>query len=170
MLNRRAFLAITGSGREYTMRKTGIFIVMISIFSLLYISHSFAQQGMQWRGGGGWGTGAPYNRMYDPKTVETISGEVVSVDIITPMKGMCYGVHLMVKTDKETISVHLGPGWYIENQDTQIEPKDKVEVTGSRITLDGKPAIIAAEVKKGEELLKLRNKKGFPFWSGWRRS
>lgn len=170
MLNRRAFLAITGSRREYTMRKTGTFIVMISIFSLLYISQSFAQQGMQWRGGGGWGTGAPYNRMYDPKTVETISGEVVSVDIITPMKGMCYGVHLMVKTDKETISVHLGPGWYIENQDTKIEPKDKVEVTGSRITLDGKPAIIAAEVKKGEELLKLRNKKGFPFWSGWRRS
>ena len=152
------------------MRKTGIFIVVISIFSLLYISQSFSQQGMQWMGGGGWGMGAPYSRMYDPKTVETISGEVVSVDIITPMKGMCYGVHLMVKTDKETISVHLGPGWYIENQDTKIEPKDKVEVTGSRITLEGKPAVIAAEVKKGEELLKLRNKKGFPFWSGWRRN
>ncbi|MBF8278514.1 MAG: putative exported protein [Candidatus Brocadiaceae bacterium] len=81
------------------MRKTGIFIVVI--FSLLCMSQSFAQQGMQWRGGGGWGMGAPYSRMYDPKTVETISGEVVSVDIITPIKGMCYGVHLMVKTAKE---------------------------------------------------------------------
>lgn len=64
------------------MRKTGIFIVVISVFSLLYISQSFAQQGMQWRGG--WGMDAPYTRMYDPKTVETIRGEVVSVDIITP--------------------------------------------------------------------------------------
>ena len=152
------------------MRKMGIVIGMIFIFSLLHITQSFAQQGMQWRGGGGWGMDAPYNRMYDPKTIETISAEVVSVDIITPMKGMCYGVHLMVKTAKETVSVHLGPGWYIENQDTKIEPKDKVEITGSRITLEGKPAIIAAEVKKGDEILKLRNKKGFPFWSGWRRS
>ncbi|MBE7446578.1 MAG: DNA-binding protein [Planctomycetia bacterium] len=151
------------------MRKTGIFIVVIAFFSLIHMSQSFAQQGMQWRGGGGWGMGAPYSRMFDPKTVETISGEVVSVDIITPMKGMCYGVHLMVKTDKETISVHLGPGWYIENQDTKIEPKNKIEVTGSRIIFDGKPAIIAAEIKKGEELLKLRDEKGFPFWSGWRR-
>lgn len=151
------------------MRKTGIFMVVISIFSLLHITQSFAQQGMQWRGGGGWGAGTPYSRMYDPKTVETVSGEVVSVDTITPMKGMCYGVHLMLKTDKETISVHLGPGWYIENQDTRVEPKDKVEITGSRITFEGKPAIIAAEVKKGDEILNLRDGKGFPFWSGWRR-
>ncbi|NUO07559.1 MAG: DNA-binding protein [Candidatus Brocadia sp.] len=151
------------------MRKIGVWIGAISLLSILCMSQSFAQQGMQWRGGGGWGIGAPYNKIYDPKTVETISGEVVSVDIITPMKGMCYGVHLMVKADKETISVHLGPGWYIENQDTKIEPKDKVEVTGSRVTLEGKPVIIAAEVRKGEEILKLRNKEGFPLWSGWRR-
>jgi hypothetical protein len=146
-----------------------MFIGVISVFGILHLTQAFAQQGMQWRGGGGWGAGAPYSRMYDLKTVETISGEVVSVDVITPVKGMCYGVHLMVKTEKETISVHLGPGWYIENQDTKIEPKDKVEVTGSRITLDGKPAIIATEVKKGEEILKLRDEKGVPLWSGWRK-
>lgn len=136
---------------------------------LVLTTASFAQQGMQWRGGGGWGAGGPYNRVYDLKTVETVSGEVVSVDVITPMKGMCYGVHLTLKTQKESISVHLGPGWYIENQDTKIEPKDKVEVKGSRIVFDGKPAIIAAEVKKGEETLRLRDEKGFPFWSGWRK-
>ncbi|MDN3510165.1 MAG: DNA-binding protein [Candidatus Jettenia sp.] len=151
------------------MKKIGILMAVITIFSFFSVTKSFAQQEMQWRGGGGWGIGSPYGRMYDLKTVETITGEVVSVDTITPMKGMGYGVHLMVKTDEEKISVHLGPGWYIENQDTKIEPKDKVEITGSRITLEGKPAIIAAEVKKGEEVLKLRDEKGFPLWSGWRK-
>lgn len=151
------------------MRKIGLLLGVIFVFSFLHLTQSFAQQGMQWRGGGGWGMGATYSRMYDPKTVETIRGEVVSVDVITPVKGMCYGVHLMVKTEKETISVHLGPGWYIENQDTRIEAKDKVEVTGSRVTFESKPAIIAAEVKKGDEVLKLRDEKGFPFWSGWRK-
>ncbi|HXF04928.1 MAG TPA: DNA-binding protein [Blastocatellia bacterium] len=107
--------------------------------------------------------------MYNPQTVETIAGEVISVERITPMRGMSYGVHLLVMTDKETISVHLGPGWYVENQDVKIEPKDKVEVRGSRITFQGKPAIIAAEVRKGDEVLKLRDENGFPVWSGWRR-
>lgn len=48
-------------------------------------------------------------------------------------------------------------------------PGDKVEVTGSRITFQDKPAIIAAEVKKGDEILKLRDGNGFPAWAGWRR-
>lgn len=106
--------------------------------------------------------------MYNPQTVETIRGEVVSVDKITPMKGMYYGVHAVLRTDKETIFVHLGPGWYIENQDVKIEPKDKIEVKGSRITFEGKPAIIAAEVKKGDEVLMLRDASSLPTWSGWR--
>ena len=132
---------------------------------------SFAQprQGMMWRGSGGWGPGTPYNRMYDPKAMETISGEVISIDRITPNKGMTAGIHMNVKTDQETISVHLGPSWYLENQDVKIEPKDTVEVKGAKTTFAGKPAIIAAEVKKGDETLKLRDESGFPVWAGWRR-
>jgi hypothetical protein len=107
--------------------------------------------------------------LYNPKTVEPISGEVASVDTITPLKGMSSGVHLMIKTDQESISVHLGPAWYVQRQDIKIVPRDKVEITGSRITYQGKPAIIAAEVKKGDEILKLRDENGLPFWSGWRR-
>jgi hypothetical protein len=143
--------------------------VVISILIILCATESFAQRGMGWKGSGGWGMGTAYGKMYNPKTVETISGEVVSIDKITPMKGMSYGVHMTVKTDKETISVHIGPGWFIENQDVKIEQKDKIEVKGSRITFQGKPIIIAAEVKKGDEILKLRDENGFPFWSGWRR-
>ena len=151
------------------MKNINIFVVLISILSLFLAPESFAQRGLKWRGSGGWGMGSNYNRMYDPKTAETVTGEVVSVDRMTPMKGMSYGVHLMLKTDKETVSIHLGPVWFIENQDVKIEPKDKVEVKGSRITFEGKPAIIAAEVKKGDEVLKIRDENGFPFWSGWRR-
>ena len=151
------------------MKRIGTLIVVISIISLLLVAESSAQQGMRWRGNGKWGPGTKYGRMYDPRTVETITGEVVSIDQFTPVRGMCYGVHLMLKTYKETVSVHLGPGWYIENQDIKIEPKDKVEVKGSRITFAGKPAIIATEVKKGEQILTLRDKIGFPAWSGWRR-
>ena len=153
------------------MKKLSFVIAMAAVAVFLAAVSSFAQprQGMMWRGSGGWGPGSPYNKMYDPKAVETISGEVTAVDRITPVKGMSGGVHMNVKTDKETISVHLGPSFYIENQDVKLQAKDKVEVKGSRITFDGKPAIIAMEVKKGDEVLKLRDDAGFPVWAGWRR-
>ena len=152
------------------MRQIGLALAIAGMMLFAGVS-VFAQRGpgMMWRGSGGWGPDSQYNRMYDPKTVETITGEVTKVDHITPGKGMSGGVHILVKTEKGTLSVHLGPSWYLENQDVKIEPKDKVEVKGSRITFGGKPAIIAIEIKKGDEVLKLRDESGFPVWSGWRR-
>ncbi len=144
-------------------------MVVVGILSLLLSGSAFAQPGMKWRGGGGWGAGGSYGRMYDPNTVQTISGEVVKVDKITPMKGMSYGVHLLVRTDSEDISVHLGPAWYIENQDVKIVSGDKVEIRGSKVTFKGKPALIAAEVKKGDEVLSLRDENGVPLWAGWKK-
>jgi len=88
------------------------------------------------------------------------------VDKITPMKGMYSGIHLVLKTDKEIIAVHLGPEWYIERQDVTLEKGDKVEVKGSRVTFNGKPAIIAAELKKGDSGLILRDSAGVPAWAG----
>jgi hypothetical protein len=101
------------------MKKMNLFMPVAAIVLLFAAPDAFAQRGpgMMWRGSGGWGPGSQYNRMYDPKAVETITGEVTSVDRITPVKGMSGGIHMNVKTDKETISVHLGPAWYLENQD-----------------------------------------------------
>jgi len=142
------------------MRKFGRFIGLTVILTLfLTATATWAQPGMgPGRGQGrGWGAGDPYSRMFDPKTVETLSGEVASVDKFTPGRKMSYGVHFTLKTEKETIPVHLGPSWYLEKQAVTIAPGDKVEVTGSRIMYQGKPTIIAAEVKKGGQVLKLRD-------------
>jgi hypothetical protein len=102
-------------------------------------------------------------RNYDPKTVETVQGKVLSVE---KMQQRGRRVHLMLQTDKETIAVHLGPSWYIDKQTPKIEANDTVTVTGSRITVDGKPAIFAAQIKKGNDILKLRDDNGIPAWSG----
>jgi hypothetical protein len=151
------------------MKRIIVLVAVITVLGFTFSTEALAQRGITWKGSGGWGSGTPYGRIYNPQTVEMISGEVVSVDKITPMKGMNYGVHLILKTDKETISVHLGPGWYIENQDVKIAPKDNIEVKGSRITFEGEPTLIAAEVKRGDDVLMLRDTSGFPVWSGWRR-
>jgi len=151
------------------MKKGWIVFAMVFVLGIGLTSGWAAARGMMWRGSGGWGMGAPYNRLYDPKTLEPISGDIVRVDRITPMKGMSHGIHLAIKTDQGEISVHLGPAWFVENQDITIEPGDKVEVKGSRVTIQGKPAIIAASLRKGDETLELRDENGVPVWSGMRR-
>ncbi len=150
------------------MRTKRLTALAVTLIFLLTASVSFAAW-RGWRGSGGWGIGSQYNRMYNPATVETISGTVESVEKFIPMKGMYSGIHLILKTDKEIIDVHLGPEWYIEKLDTPIEKGDKIEVKGSRVTILGKPAIIAAEVKKGDNVLILRDSAGIPVWAGWRR-
>ena len=47
-----------------------------------------------------------------------------------------------------------------------VQTNDLIIVTGSRVTVDGKPAIIAAQIKKGDDILKLRDQNGIPMWSG----
>jgi len=155
--------------KEVIMRATKIINLSVVTGVLLITSLAFAQPWKDWRGSGGWGMGTPYQRTFNPATVETLSGTVESVDKITPIKEMHYGIHVTLKTEKESISVHLGPDWYIERLDTKIEKGDKVEVRGSRVAMMGNPAIIASEVKKGGETLKLRDEAGVPVWAGWRR-
>lgn len=110
-----------------------------------------------------------YQRLYDPAKVETVSGEVVRVEMMSARKGPGKGIHLLLQTGQETIPVHLGPAWFVERLDTRLEKGDKVEVKGARVMFDGKPAIIAAEIKKGDAVLQLRDPAGVPVWSGWRR-
>ena len=143
---------------------------IICVFTLvLAISMITTAFGASGRGSGGWGMKGAFQRVYDPAAVVSVSGEVIGIDQVAPMKGMGRGIHLMLKTEKETIPVHLGPAWFIERLDTKIGKGDRIEVKGSRVSISGKPAIIAAEVKKGESVLILRDSAGVPVWSGWRR-
>jgi hypothetical protein len=118
--------------------------------------------------GSGRGAGrAAGSRLYNAATVETVSGVVHRIDRLTGKAcGRNCGVHLLLQTDKEALAVHLGPTWYVDKQALKLAVQDKIEVRGSRIMYEGKPAIIAAEVKKGDQVLKLRDDAGIPVWRG----
>ncbi len=122
---------------------------------------------MTQRGSGGWNEG-PWARTYDPKTVQTISGEVSEIHRVAPLRGMSEGLHALVRTEKGIIEVHLGPAWYLDHQDTQLAIGDRVEVRGSRVRLEGKPVLVAAQIRKGQATLQPRDDAGVPLWRGWR--
>ncbi|MCU0846510.1 MAG: DNA-binding protein, partial [Spirochaetes bacterium] len=76
-----------------------------------------------------------------------------------------WGSHVMLKNEKETIGIHLGPEWFIKDK-MKILKGDSITVVGSRIKQDGKDVIIARSVQKNETTLILRDDNGFPKWSG----
>ena len=56
--------------------------VLVILLALAFATDSYAQRGcdFKWRGSGGWGMGASYQRMYDPAKVETVKGTVETVE------------------------------------------------------------------------------------------
>jgi hypothetical protein len=150
--------------------KRSLIIGILAVFTVAAImTLSDARPWRDWKGSGGWGHKSDYQRMYKPQIIATVKGVVEEVEQIIPITGMCSGIHLKLKTDSEVKSVHLGPSWFIERQDIKIEKDDVIEVEGSKIEYKGEPVIIAAEIKKEDVVLKLRDEDGYPWWSGSRR-
>ena len=119
------------------MKSLLVLVAAAAVIALAFAGVSFAQRPM--RGG--------YGGMYDVQTVQTVSGEVTSVEKVTYNRRGYHGMHLLLKTAEGDLSVHPGPSWFIDRQPMGIEPHDVIEVTGSRVACAGKPALIAAEVK-----------------------
>ena len=137
-------------------------VAFVGIFLTLCFMLAVASYGQQ--AGDVWATGGQYTWLYNSKTVDTLSGEVAAVGKFTP-RGKPEGVRFTLRTDQGPIEVILGRGSYIEQQGLKFEPQDKVTVKGSRVAVEGKPTIIAAEVTKGVKTLKLRDANGMPLWN-----
>src|SRR5687767_6010057 len=103
----------------------------------------------------GMGQGA--GRMYNPATETTVKGTVEEVKKVPSQRGGPGGTHLIVKTDKETLDVHLGPTTFLEKQKFTFAKGDQIEVTGSKVKIGAVDAMLAREVKKGDKTLTLRD-------------
>ncbi len=135
---------------------------------LLFGTSTFAQMGM----GGGMGQGMHMPK-YDPATAVTVQGTVQEVQEEMmqsgqkgQMQGMGHmGLHLVLKTDKETVTVLVGPSSFVKEKNFTFAKGDPIEVTGSKVKYNDSDALIAREIKKEGKTLTLRDEKGFPAWS-----
>ncbi|HYG67514.1 MAG TPA: hypothetical protein VD838_07640 [Anaeromyxobacteraceae bacterium] len=124
------------------------------------------------QGSPGPGTGPGAGRMragagaFDPQSVTTIKGEVLDVQRIARGRRGLEGVHLIVKSGDEKVNAHLGPDFYVDQQALKPAQGDQVEVKGARTSLDGEAVLLAQEVRRGEEVLALRDSSGLPLWRG----
>ena len=135
------------------MKKALITAFSIIAFLAVTVTELPAQQGM--------GKGRYIaDRNYNPATVETVKGTVTDISTAGT-----WGIHITVKTEKETIGVHLGPEWFLKNKIT-IAKGDSITVVGSRVKQDGKDVIIAKTIQKNGTTVVLRDDNGVPGWAG----
>jgi hypothetical protein len=141
--------------RDATMRGAGtIFLGVATALVLFGQGLSFAQPP----------AGGPSGRMYDPATVETVRGEVTAVTMAAHGGGRGPGVHVQLRTASGSLEVRLGPAWYLEREKLALGVGDEIEVTGSRVSANGQPALIARHLKKGDRSVSLRDERGLPLW------
>lgn len=141
------------------MRK--IFVAVLAACSLLAVATPALAQD------DGWGRNSEYTKKFNPKTVVTIKGKVTKIDReARPLQGMDKGFAATIQTDKGEELVQVGPLWFTSyfKQKWDVKPGDQVEVTGSRVTIGGKPVIMAMQGKKGALKMTCRSKQGKPVW------
>ncbi len=131
-----------------TLKVLSVSFVIVGLASAVY-----AQGGM--RGGGN----------YNPATETTLTGTVDSVNSV-PSSGRGGGLHLMLAVPTGPIEVHVGPASFVSSKKVTFTKGDALTVIGSKVTMAGQEVVIAREIKKGDQVLTLRDAKGFPLWSG----
>lgn len=115
----------------------------------------------------GWQQSTPRRRTrYDPATEATFHGKAEDVKDVSGTPG---GVHVQLKTETGTFDVHVGPAFYLRSKEFEILKGDVLDVTGSKLKIEEKDAILARTITKNGKTLELRDKTGLPLWQGARR-
>lgn len=104
--------------------------------------------------------------MWDPKAVTTVQGDIESVDATQGRRHQ--GVHLTLAVGSEKLLVVVGPSFFVDQQPVKLAKGDRIEVKGSRITRGDQPVLVAQEIKRGNDVLTLRDADGIPLWSPMR--
>lgn len=106
----------------------------------------------------------PVSYTYTQASEQTMRGWVVETkDFQCPVTGTV-GSHITVKNETSSIEVHLAPASFMKQYEINIRKGDNVTVVGSKITFEGKSALIAKSVAIGHETFNFRDQSGKPLW------
>jgi hypothetical protein len=102
---------------------------------------------------------------YDKATEAVFKGVIDEVkDRECPISGGM-GAHLMLKlSDGQLLEVHLATSKFVKEYELVFSKGDEIQVTGAKIKFEDKDAILAREIKKGNDIFVFRDKEGKPVW------
>ncbi len=113
----------------------------------------------------GWRWGSPINPGFDQNTVIQVTGRVTQVNIISRTGPSTLRLEAM----GETLTVMLGPGWFLAELHADIQNGDPLVIEGSKMMdRSGNLHLVAARVtnQRTASVLELRDEVGRPRWMG----
>lgn len=109
-------------------------------------------------------TQEPTSPKYDVHTEIKMKGTVEEVQL--PPKGSeKLAVHLLLKTDTDTVDVYLCPKSFLDDMGVNFNKGDEITLTGSKVKQGEADLVLARELVKGTDTLVLRDEKGRPVWT-----
>jgi hypothetical protein len=120
------------------------------------------------------GAEAPW-RAPEPEPIRlAFDGKILGADDVAPEQRLGENVHLtvaptVVTSGGETlvgveVSVHLAPGWYLDERGLRFERNSELHVEGPFRREGNKITVYATRVGKGTQVVELRDEKGRPLW------
>ena len=101
---------------------------------------------------------------FDSASQTTITGVIDQVsEYRCPISGTI-GSHLTVSSPEGIVEVHLAASKFLKEYGFAFAKGDIVKVTGTEAVFDGKPAMLARQVKVGKRTYFFRDEKGIPLW------
>lgn len=102
-------------------------------------------------------------RAYEVAREATLHGTVEEVVVLPG--GRSSGVHLRVASEGKAWEVHLAPAWFLEQRKWTFAKGDELDLVGAKAGSGAGEHLIAREVKRGGQVLVLRDAAGVPMWS-----
>ena len=96
----------------------------------------------------GWEKESVYNRLYRVDQYQKLKGTFIEIIELTPMPGMSPGMGLiMISRKKETVTVHLGPKWFVHLLMRGFKPGDSIKVKGAWAQIKGEHGVQSAKCR-----------------------
>jgi len=129
------------------------FILAVGVLSLLAMIPAWSQ------------TSAGGASRYEIANEVTIKGVVQEVkDYQCPVSGGM-GAHLIVKTDKGLMTVHLALSKFLSDYGFNFAKGDEVVIIGVKAKVgDDEDALLARKIERGNQTFTFRDKGGKPLW------
>jgi hypothetical protein len=120
------------------------------------------------------------SRQFDPRQIQSFSGTITRVQRRAQVSGLSgeeqpVAVELRLQRGQlrgeptspqgQTITAYLAPQQYINEKGMQLHENQQIQLRGSQGTINGETAIIAANVSKNGQSVRLRDEQsGRPLW------
>ena len=105
-------------------------------------------------------------KLYNTATEATIEGKIANVVFADSGYGRFPGTLVNLKTKDKEVKVYIAPNWFLNNEKIELKKDQSLTVTGSQVTHNNQPLLIARNMKYNGKEITFRDSKGVPVWAG----